>query len=161
MDYYRATRNAEYLERGVEALRSQFPVSPSENWAHPGYGPKAGVSSFHWGAGSGMTGIEFEEEFLRDAVCDIAAKRCIGVNGLNITHWEIAPDGRIELQMDSPYLWKKTPRLVFHGADSKRGYIVSVNGSEPEKFSGEQLERGIAVAMPVETQKIINRKPSL
>ena len=53
----------EYLERGVAALRAQFPVSPSENWAHVGYGGKAGVSSFHWGTGSGMAGIEIEEEY--------------------------------------------------------------------------------------------------
>ena len=34
LDYYRATHNPEYLERGVEALRAQFPVPPSKNWAH-------------------------------------------------------------------------------------------------------------------------------
>jgi len=62
LDYYRATGKAEYLERGVAALRAQFPISPSENWAHGGYGGKAGVSSFHWGSGSGMAGIEIDEE---------------------------------------------------------------------------------------------------
>ena len=36
LDYYRATGKAEYLERGVAALRAQFPISPSENWAHEG-----------------------------------------------------------------------------------------------------------------------------
>ena len=34
MDYYRETGDAEYLERGIAALRAQLPVSPSENWAH-------------------------------------------------------------------------------------------------------------------------------
>ena len=73
LDYYRATGKVEYLERGVAALRAQFPISPSENWAHSGYGGKAGVSSFHWGSGSGMAGIEIEEEFLRDAIVDVAS----------------------------------------------------------------------------------------
>jgi hypothetical protein len=54
LDYYRATGNVEYLERGIAALRAQFPISPSENWAHVGYGAKVGVSSFHWCTGSGM-----------------------------------------------------------------------------------------------------------
>src|SRR5208282_4367303 len=34
LDYYRATGKVEYLERGIAALRAQFPISPSENWAH-------------------------------------------------------------------------------------------------------------------------------
>ena len=42
LDYYRTTGKTEYLERGVAALRAQFPVSPSENWAHSGYAAKAG-----------------------------------------------------------------------------------------------------------------------
>ena len=62
--YYRVTGKSEYLERGVEALRSQFPISPSENWAHKAYGGKAVVSSFHWGTGSGLAGIEMHEAYL-------------------------------------------------------------------------------------------------
>jgi hypothetical protein len=161
MDYYRATHNAEYLERGVEALRSQFPVSPSENWAHAGYGRKAGVSSFHWGTGSGMAGIEFEDEYLRDAVCDVRSERCVGVNGLNITSWEMAGDGQIELKMDSPYHWTRKPEIVFHNVEANRGYKISVNGSPPQSFSGKQLESGVAVAMPLQTHQTIDREPSL
>ena len=45
LDYYRATGKVEYLERGIAVLRAKFLVSPSKNWAHVGYGGKAGVSS--------------------------------------------------------------------------------------------------------------------
>ena len=161
LDYYRATHNAEYLERGVEALRSQFPISPSENWAHAGYGHKAGVSSFHWGTGSGMAGIELEEEYLRDAVCDIHANRCVGVNGLNVTKWEIAKDSRIAVQLESPYHWNRNPQIVFHGAEANREYRISVNGSQPQRVSGKQLETGIAVAMPLPASETSRTKSLL
>jgi hypothetical protein len=84
-DLDRTTGKIEYLECGVAALRAQFPISPSENWAHSGYGAKAGVSSYHWGTGSGMAGFEIEEDYLGDAIVDVAASRGIGVNGLNLT----------------------------------------------------------------------------
>jgi hypothetical protein len=150
LDYYRATGNAEYLERGVEALRSQFPVSPSENWAHVGYGHKAGVSSFHWGTGSGMAGIEFEADYLRDAVCDVHAKRCAGVNGLNVTKWQIAGD-RIHVEIDTPFAWNRKPEIVFHGAQPEREYKVSMNGSAIQTFTGRQLELGVSIGMPRQT----------
>ena len=147
MDYYRATGKVEYLERGVEALRAQFPISPSENWAHAAYGAKAGVSSFHWGTGSGLAGIEIEEDYLRDAVCDVAAQSCVGVNGLNVTGWKIARDS-IELQMDSPYRWDRKPVIAFHRTNGDREYRVSVNGNPAERFAGRQLEIGVPVAIP-------------
>jgi len=146
MDYYRETGDAEYLERGVEALRAQFPISPSENWAHQAYGSKAGVSSFHWGTGSGLAGIEMEEKYLRDAVCDIAAQRCVGVNGLNITEWKI--DGySIELQIDSPFTWSRKPIVVFYRGKPEREYRLSVNGEHQGKFAGKQLEAGVPITI--------------
>lgn len=147
LDYYRATGRAEYLERGVAALRSQFPVSPSENWAHSGYGPKSGISSFHWGTGSGMAGIEFEEEFLRDGVVDVAAGRAIGVNGLNIAKCEIAADA-IRLEIDSPFAWTRAPVLVFHHVDADRVYRLFVNGAELGPRRGAELAPGVAIPLP-------------
>jgi hypothetical protein len=142
--YYRATHKPEYLERGVEALRSQFPISPSENWAHEAYGPKAGISSFHWGTGSGLAGVEMEEEFLRDAVCDVAGKRCVGVNGLNVTDWQI--EGRsIRITMNSPFSWKRKPVVVFRGVHPVEEYSVIVNGHGTGSFTGKDLQTGIAV----------------
>ena len=145
LNYYRATGKAEYLERAVEALRAQFPISPSENWAHTAYGHKAGISSFHWGTGSGLAGIEIEEDYLHDAVCDVTARRCVGVNGLNVTDWKIKGD-RIELQMNSPYHWPGKPVIAFHHTNTNREYRVSVNSNAPESFLGKQLEVGVPVA---------------
>ena len=148
LDYYRATGKAEYLERGVAALRSQFPVSPSENWAHEGYGHKAGVSSFHWGTGSGLAGIEIEEASLRDAVVDVVEKRGVGVNGLNLTACDISED-RISLRMVSPFHWAREPVVIFYRSVPTQHYRLAVNGIEIGTFSGAELGRG--VALPVLT----------
>jgi hypothetical protein len=147
LDYYRATGKAEYLERGVSALRAQFPISPSENWAHSGYGRKAGVSSFHWGTGSGMAGIELEDDFLHDAVVDVASGRAVGVNGIDITECDIA-DGRIRLTMTSPFVWSRRPMVVFRGAAAGRQYRIVVNGAEVGTFQGKSLSAGIPVPVP-------------
>ena len=147
LDYYRATGRPEYLERGVSALRSQFPISPSENWAHGGYGRKAGVSSFHWGTGSGMAGIELEEDFLHDAVVDIAFGRAVGVNGIDITECDIA-EGRIRLTMTSPFVWTRKPVVVFRGAVAARQYRIVVNGTDVGVFGDKRLAAGIEVPAP-------------
>jgi hypothetical protein len=142
LDYYRATGNVEYLERGIAALRAQFPISPSENWAHEGYGGKAGVSSFHWGYGSGMSGIEMENDFLRDAIVDLPSAQGTGVNGLNVTKCEVSND-QINLELSSPFKWKQKPVVVFRGADPDKHYAVTVNGAPLGNFDKAALEKGI------------------
>jgi hypothetical protein len=145
LDYYRATGKVEYLERGIAALRAQFPVSPSENWAHEGYGGKAGVSSFHWGTGSGMAGIEIEEDYLHDAVVDVAAGRGIGVNGLDVGPCSVR-DGEISLQLTTPFTWKRSPVVVFLRTEPSRRYALRVNGAEAGVWPGADLEKGIALS---------------
>jgi hypothetical protein len=147
LDYYRATGKAEYLERGVAALRAQFPISPSENWAHEGYGRKAGVSSFHWGYGSGLAGIEMEEEFLRDASVDLAASRGVGVNGLNVTACQVAGD-RITLELASPFEWTRKPVVAVRGTAPGRRYALTVNGTAVGSFPAAELEQGVEVVVP-------------
>jgi hypothetical protein len=146
LDYYRSTGKVEYLERGVAALRAQFPISPSENWAHEGYGTKAGVSSFHWGTGSGMAGVEIDEDYLRDAVVDVKAGRGVGVDGLNVTR--CAVDGsRIRLEICTPFAWSRRPVVIFHRAEPTRRYQIFVNGAEAGRWSGADLERGIPLSL--------------
>jgi hypothetical protein len=147
LDYYRVTGKAEYLERGVSALRSQFPISPSENWAHSGYGRKAGVSSFHWGTGSGMAGVELEADFLLDAVVDVVSGRAVGVNGIDITECDIT-DGRIRLTMNSPFAWARKPVVVFRGVAAAQQYRIVVNGADVGMFTGKSLSAGIPVPVP-------------
>lgn len=150
LDYYQATGNTEYLERGVEALRSQFPVSSAENWAHDGYGHKEGVSSFHWGTGSGLAGIEIEEELLRDAVVDVRERRGMGVNGLNLTVCDITPQ-HILLQIRTPFHWTRKPIVIFHHTAPTYQYRLAVNGEEVGSFAGTELEHGVAVPRPTQT----------
>ena len=147
LDYYRATGKAEYLERGISALRSQFPISPSENWAHSGYGGKAGVSSFDWGTGSGMAGIELEEDFLHDAVVEVPSARAVGVNGIDITECDSA-GGRIRLTMTSPFAWSRKPVVVFRGVAPDRQYRIVVNGEDVGTFGEKSLSAGIPVPVP-------------
>ncbi len=142
MDYYRATNNIEYLERGVAALRAQFPISPSENWAHTGYGKKAGVSSFHWGTGSGMAGVEIEEDYLRDVIVDMRATRAVGVNGIDVTKCTVSED-RIELELTSPFQWSRKPVGAFRGAAPAKHYTLYVGGHSAGTFTGKELERGV------------------
>lgn len=144
LDYYRATGKAEYLERGVAALRAQFPISPSENWAHGGYGGKAGVSSFHWGSGSGMAGIEIDEELLHDAIVDVASGTAVGVNGLNVTRCEVA-DGKIAIEINSPFPWQREPVMTFQNVGPSARYALVVNGIALGVYRSVELEKGIAV----------------
>ena len=147
LDYYRATGKAEYLERGVAALRAQFPVSPAENWAHKGYGGKEGVSSFHWGTGSGMAGIEIEEDYLRDAIVDVSAARGAGVNGLDLRECRV--DGAaISLRLSSPFSWTRPPVVVFRRTDPSRTYRLEVNGADAGSWPGAEMEKGIALQAP-------------
>jgi hypothetical protein len=146
LDYYRSTGKVEYLERGIAALRAQFPISPSENWAHCGYGGKAGVSSFHWGTGSGMAGIEIEEDFLHDAVVDVAAGCGVGVNGLNVTRCTVQAN-QIRLEIGTPFPWARQPVVAFRQAEPTRRYQVFLNGLEAGSWNGADLAKGIPLAL--------------
>jgi hypothetical protein len=144
LDYYRATGNAEYLQRGVAALRAQFPVSPAENWAHIGYGGRAGISSFHWGTGSGLAGIEMEEDYLRDVVVDVSAGVAVGVNGIDVAECGVR-DGAINLRLTSPFRWSRPPVAVFHRCDPGRRYSVRIDGVDLGRIRGDALASGITV----------------
>jgi hypothetical protein len=146
LDYYRATGKAEYLERGVAALRAQFPISPSENWAHGGYGGKAGVSSFHWGSGSGMAGIEIDEELLHDGIVDVASGTGVGVNGLNVTRCEVG-DGKIAIEINSPFQWQREPVMAFRNIRPSTSHALTVNGIAVGTYKAAELEKGIAIPL--------------
>jgi hypothetical protein len=142
LDYHLDTGCAEYLERGIAALRAQFPVSPAENWAHTGTGTKEGVSSFHWGTGSGMAGIEIHHDLLRDGVVDIPSGRAVGVNGLDLGDCRVDGD-RIGFSMTSPFDWTEKPVIVFRGGDASLRYRILVNGREAGAWSCKELAGGV------------------
>jgi hypothetical protein len=145
LDWYRETGKAEYLERGIAALRSQFPVSPDENHAHEGYGGHAGISSFHWGTGSGMAGIELEEDFLRDAIIDLRAGVGVGVNGLDLTGFSAKAE-QIAFTLRSPFVWHRPATVIFRHAEPERRYTVTVNGTVAGTWNGRELMAGVNVA---------------
>ncbi|MFH0757103.1 MAG: hypothetical protein V2B15_07445 [Bacteroidota bacterium] len=170
MDYYGETGKVEYLERGIAALRAQFPISPYENVAHTGYGSRPsspervghldavppwfsynrypekirGVSSFHWGTGSGMAGIEMEEEFLHDLVVDFASCRGIGVNGINVTRCKI-DKGIIYLDINSPFRWKRKPVIIFHNIHGEGGFRLIINNRDLGVHSTQEMEAGFSI----------------
>jgi hypothetical protein len=146
VDYHRATGKAEYLLRGVAALRASFPVAPAENWAHEGYGGRAGESSFHTGTGSGMAGIEIDNDYLGDAVVDLTAGRAVGVNGINVTACQVEA-GHVNLAMNSPYAWARPSRVVLRNAAAGQRYRLSINGRELGEHGGPEMERGIEIFM--------------
>ncbi len=146
LDYHRATGKAEYLLRGVAALRASFPVAPAENWAHTGYGGRAGESSFHTGTGSGMAGIEIEHDYLGDAVVDVKAARGVGVNGINLTDCQVTA-GQVSLTMNSPFPWTRPARVVLCNAEVGKRYRLRVNGRDLGERSAAEMAGGIEVAL--------------
>ena len=145
LDYYRATGTDEYLERGVAALRAQFPVSPSENWIHGSTVDKAGISSFHWGTGSGMAGIEIDHDFLKDAVVDVTAGIGVGVNGINVLSCRIEAEA-IDLVLESPFQWTRNPVIVFYNATPDRRYSLTVNNEFLGYIPIDRMESGMEIS---------------
>jgi hypothetical protein len=144
LNYYRKTNNFEYLQRGIAALRAQFPVSPAENWAHEGFGERGHVTSFHWGTGSGMAGIEIEMEYLHsaDAIFDVSAGSGVGVNGLNLTNCRVSGNN-INFDISSPFKWLRDSKIIFANIEEDKIYKVIINGLIVGEYSGKVLISGI------------------
>jgi hypothetical protein len=94
-----------------------------------------------------MAGIEIEEDYLRDAVVDVAADEAVGVDGLDVSECTVR-DGDIRLRFSSPFTWKRPPVFAFHRCDPQKTYRVFANGSELGAWKGSDLERGIGVPAP-------------
>ena len=68
----------------------------------------------------------------------------------------MSANGAIELQMDTPYGWHRNPNLVFTEPDAFAAtFCRSLGESLPA--SGEQLEAGIAVPVPISSAGRANR----
>lgn len=112
LNYYRETGKSEYLERGVAAIRAQFNINPSENFAHTGYPErwKWIVTGFHWGTGSSVSAIEIETEFLGDLFVDVLTQTAVGVNGLDVRAFRLV-EKTVELTVSTPFEWKASPSI--------------------------------------------------
>lgn len=145
LDYYNATGDFEYLERGVAAARSTFAVAPWENWAHNGHpdGPGA-LTGFHWGTGSAMTSVEMMTPQLGDAYIDAKAHAGVGFDECTLRDVLVGPDA-ISFELDSPDM-QRTFAVRFANLDASHDYLVSWNGGAATKFAGRDLmKNGLAV----------------
>lgn len=141
LDYWQATGDVEFLERGIAALRAQFPVSPAENWAHNGYGGKSGVSSFHWGTGSGLAGIELTTGLVGDVIVDVGARKAVGVDAIDVLACDIH-ERSIALRLRSATPSRRHLRVVARNADAG-AWRLSVDGAPPIVTDAAGLEQGI------------------
>ena len=103
------------------------------------------MSSFHWGTGSGMAGIEIEEDFFRDAIVDVAAGRGVGVNGLNVVRCTVH-EGGIPALKSARRLHGRGSRWLFSAAPSRRALPDFLNGAAAGSWSGADLAKGIPLS---------------
>jgi hypothetical protein len=107
LNFFIATGNNEYLQRGVAACRASFAlmaiaenkeISPhnyqgstfngefigamAENYGHSGYNERSGQSGFHWGTGSALTTAAIFRSRLGDIYLDEDSHLATGVDGV-------------------------------------------------------------------------------
>jgi hypothetical protein len=137
-DYYEATGQFEYLERGVAAARSTFAVAPWENWAHTGYADQPGaLTGFHWGTGSAMTSVEIMSPALGDAFIDATAQRGVGFDECTITDVDVEGND-ISFSISSSSRQRHF-RVRFRGLQPGRLYRIRWNGGKAQSFDSRQL----------------------
>ena len=142
LDYFERCGTLEYLERGIAALRSSFPVAPYENWAHIGYVDLPGaLSGFHWGQGSGMGSVEMVWDTYGDVVVDLAGNWAYGVNGCTVEKLVIE-DNKISLDVKTSLQWNEPARVVFRNVP-EGDYEVTINGQRLGRFTSAALSEGI------------------
>ena len=123
MDYYTATGNPEYMERGIAALKASFitmfldenrVVAPgnmrgvpreeygsvAENYAHFGYDDRVpGFIDSDWGAGSSCFAAAYAQKHYGDLYVDAERMKAFGVNGCRVA--SLRRDGeRLLLDVD-------------------------------------------------------------
>ncbi len=150
LDYYRATGKTEYLERGVAALRAQFPISPSENWAHSGYGGKAGVSSFHWGYRQRHGGNRDRGGIPARWHCRCGGRGRGGCERSQYHRNARSAPARSRWRSTPRFPWPREPIIVFRNIASSGQLCADSQWRCPGDLRGGELEKGIATALPKE-----------
>lgn len=169
LDYYRLTREAEYFERGVAALRASFTlmlapenrsVAPGnlgrarpkdfgatyENFAHLGFDRRVpGYVMFDWGSGGACAAAARAHLRYGDVFVDGKARRAFGINGVTAEGVEFEKGG-VALRLHSPLLSNR--KIVVKMVDMPLGpHRVRLNGRMLGRFTSRALERGIAVEL--------------
>jgi hypothetical protein len=158
-DYFRATGNAEYLERAVAAARSTFAVAPWENWAHTGYIDEPGaLTGFHWGTGSAMTSVEIMAPRLGDAFIDLKQGDGAGFDECSLRNLKIQGT-QISFDIESPP--KERSFVVrFDGVDPSQRYRITWNGHPVREISGRELSANGFRTGPLVSSSVASDNPS-
>lgn len=140
--YYLATGKAEYLERGVAAMRSGFEVLPYENWAHCGYEGMQYDSSLLWGGGVIMTAAEYYDLELGTLAVDADSLLGVGVDNCVVSDLSLE-NGVLTIAAD---LSRHSPGSRLSAKIFDRGRRVSkivLNGSPVWEGSAGRIPGGI------------------
>ena len=142
LDYFERCGKLEYLERGIAALRSSFPVAPYENWAHVGFLDAPGaLSGFHWGQGSGMASVEMVWDRYGDVVVDLAGRWAYGINGCTVQK-PVTDGQKVMLEIQTDLKWDEPARIVFRRVPAG-DYNVVINRRHVGRFNSSDLLSGI------------------
>ena len=160
-EYYTATRELEYLERGVAALRAGFAVAPFENYAHTGGGPGNGsvflccgdrpgeLSSPNWGVLSSAASLEFvRSRGWRDAYVDTTRGHAVGINGCTLRLVAVNTSAHvIALEVATEFVWQAPLELVaVVRQTSSIRWRLAVNGHVPlGPFTPAELREGVKI----------------
>lgn len=162
MDYYRATGNPEYMERGIAALRAAFTtmyieenrrVAPGnmegfrreelgsvpENYGHFGYDMRTtGYLQSDWGAGSASYAAAYAQKHYGDIFVDVGAMRAFGINGCRVDAIKREGD---ELHLEVEKLLSSNLELVVKlSGEGPHGLRVTVNGDQARKTPGGDFQ---------------------
>ena len=167
-DYYKATGNAEYLERAVAACRSSFAgMDTEENHANrinqyhqsPGYSAEnqyhgggaalqGGDTGFNWSAGGALSASAYLEKHFGSVWVDGRLKRAVPIDGVKaqVLSWE---GQKISLRVESaltklPHPYVEHRRLVVKfGRLPQQQCTITINGKDYGTLNREQLESGV------------------
>jgi hypothetical protein len=152
MHYYELTKQREYFERGVAALRAMFSLFESnesprtaENYAHGSLDQLAGITGIHWGTGSSVVSIHIIRQQYGDAFINVQQGWGVGIDGCRFDDVSVkGNDIRFSLR-DVVHSPRKT--LLKFGDLMSDSYRVIMNGTSRGEYSRKQLEEGIEVQL--------------
>lgn len=161
IDYYHATGEAEYFERGIATLRACFttmylgrepyiPLRPSvrggieENYAHFGYDvPTPGYLMLDWGAGSSLYAAARVLARHGQVFVDLPRGRAFGIDGCTVRGFRREAD---TLCISVVSLLDDPCDLEFRFLlEDDRPLRLIINGKEMRKYSADELTRGIRI----------------
>ncbi len=162
VDYYHATGEPEYFERGIATLRACFttmylgsgpyvPLRPSvlggieENYAHFGYDvPTPGYLMLDWGAGSSLYAAARILPRHGHVFVDVSAGRAFGIDGCRVDAYE--RDGNtLRLSVASHLPGPRMLRIVCeHDGGPLR---LLVNGQDIGSLDAEALKKGVTAEL--------------